>query len=63
MGHRFMYQNLIGDETVITATSVEKGFVGAGVPRVTNAGGSMIFFRRLRRKRPGSLLRGNRRPG
>lgn len=43
MGHRFMYQNLIGDETVITATSVERGFVGAGVPRVANAGGSMIF--------------------
>ena len=43
MGHRFMYQNLIDDETVITATSVEKGFVGAGVPRVAGAGGSMIF--------------------
>lgn len=43
MGHRFMYQNLIDDETVITATSVETGFVGAGVPRVAGAGGSMIF--------------------
>ena len=43
MGHRFMYRNLIDDETAITATSVETGFVGAGVPRVTNAGGSMIF--------------------
>ncbi len=43
MGHRFMYQNLIDDETAITATSVETGFVGAGVPRVANAGGSMIF--------------------
>ena len=43
MGHRFMFQNLIDDETVITAASVEKGFVGAGVPRVAGAGGSMIF--------------------
>ncbi|MCY3824436.1 MAG: hypothetical protein OXG62_11270 [Nitrospinae bacterium] len=43
MGHRFMYQNLIDEETAIAATSVEKGFVGAGVPRVTGAGGSMIF--------------------
>ena len=43
MGHCFMFQNLIDDETVITATSVEKGFVGAGVPRVAGAGGSMIF--------------------
>ncbi|MDE0333268.1 MAG: hypothetical protein OXL41_15545 [Nitrospinae bacterium] len=43
MGHRFMYRNLIDDETLITATSVEKGFVGAGVPRVAGAGGSMIF--------------------
>ena len=43
MGHRFMYRNLIDDETLITATSVEKGFVGAGVPRVANAGGSMVF--------------------
>ena len=43
MGHRFMYQNFIDDETVITATSVETGYVGAGVPRVAGAGGSMIF--------------------
>lgn len=43
MGHRYMYQNLIDDETAIAATSVEKGFVGAGVPRVAGAGGSMIF--------------------
>ena len=43
MGHRFMYRNLIDDETLITAASVEKGFVGAGVPRVAGAGGSMIF--------------------
>ena len=43
MGHRFMYQNLIDDETTITATSVDKGFVSAGVPRVAGAGGSMIF--------------------
>ncbi len=43
MGHRFMYQNFIDDETAISTTSVEKGFVGAGVPRVTNAGGTMIF--------------------
>ena len=43
MGHRFMYQNLIDDKTAITATSVETGFVGAGVPRVAGAGGSVIF--------------------
>ena len=43
MGHRFMYRNLIDDETLITAASVEKGFVGAGVPRVAGAGGSMVF--------------------
>lgn len=43
MGHRFMYQNFIDEKTAITATSVETGFVGAGVPRVANAGGSVLF--------------------
>lgn len=43
MGHRFMYQNLIDDKAAVSATSAESGFVGAGVPRVANGGGSMIF--------------------
>ncbi len=43
MGHRFMYRNFIDDAAVISATSAQRGFVGAGAPRVANGSGAMIF--------------------
>ncbi|MEK6711744.1 MAG: hypothetical protein AABZ64_14320 [Nitrospinota bacterium] len=43
MGHRFMYQNLIGAGAAIAPSSSAQALVGGAVPRVANGAGAVVF--------------------